>query len=149
MPWPCHAQRKSLYFENTGSTSLSKSAKIVLSKSIFYVKNRRNFFKKKIIQEYQFRRPFFKKTFFSNSNFWTTLFSKIMPYFWRTGAPRILKIQRFPLSMAWSWQKACILGPTIFKIPQPNWHYYSFTYLRLESWFGQQPTQTQEPMMHS
>ena len=21
-------------------------------------------------------------------------------------------------------QKACILGPTIFKIPQPNWHYY-------------------------
>ena len=24
------------------------------------------------------------------------------------------------LSMAWSWQKACILGPTIFKIPQPN-----------------------------
>ena len=46
-----------------------------------------------------------------------------MPNFWRTGAPRILKIQRFPLNMAWSWQKACILGPTIFKIPQPNWHY--------------------------
>ena len=43
--------------------------------------------------------------------------------FWQTGAPRILKIQRFPLSIAWSWQKACILGPTIFKIPQPNWHY--------------------------
>ena len=21
-------------------------------------------------------------------------------------------------------QKSCILGPTIFKIPQPNWHYY-------------------------
>ena len=42
--------------------------------------------------------------------------------FRQTGAPRILKIQRFPLSMACSWQKAYILGPTIFKIPQPNWH---------------------------
>ena len=64
---------------------------------------------------------FLWKTFFSNFNFWTTLFSKIMPNFWRTGAPRILKIQRFPLSMSFLGQKACILGPTIFKIPQPNW----------------------------
>ena len=47
LPKNQHAQRKPLYFENTGSTSLSKSAKIVLSKSIFYVKNQRNFFKKK------------------------------------------------------------------------------------------------------
>ena len=23
-----------------------------------------------------------------------------------------------------SWAKSCILGPTIFKILQPNWHYY-------------------------
>ena len=22
-----------------------------------------------------------------------------------------------------SWQKSCILGPSIFNIPQPNWHY--------------------------
>ena len=43
--------------------------------------------------------------------------------FWQTGAPRILKMQRFPLSMSILGQKACILGPTIFKIPQPNWHY--------------------------
>ena len=33
----------------------------------------------------------------------------------------ILRIQRFPLSMSILGQKACILGPTIFKIPQPNW----------------------------
>ena len=66
---------------------------------------------------------FLKKTFFFNYNFWTTLFSKIMPNFWRTGAPSSLKIQRFPLSMLILGQKPCILGPTIFKIPQPNWHY--------------------------
>ena len=23
-------------------------------------------------------------------------------------------------------QKSCILGPTIFKIPQPNWHYWPY-----------------------
>ena len=34
--------------------------------------------------------------------------------------PLILKIQRFPLSMSILGQKACILGPTIFKISQPN-----------------------------
>ena len=35
----------------------------------------------------------------SNFNFWTTLFPKIMPTFWRTGAPCILKIQWFPSSI--------------------------------------------------
>ena len=64
-------------------------------------------FKKRIIYEYQFRRPFFVKTSFSKSNFWTTLFSKVMPNFWRTGAPRILKIQRFPLSILIFGQKFC------------------------------------------
>ena len=42
MPKNQHAQRKPLYFEK-----LSKSAEIVLSKSIFYVKNRQNLKKKK------------------------------------------------------------------------------------------------------
>ena len=83
----------------------------------------RIFSKIKIIWEYQFRRPFFvKKNIFSNFNFWTTLFSKIMPNFWRTGAPHILKIQWFPLSILIFCQKSCFLGPTIFKIPQPNWY---------------------------
>ena len=36
------------------------------------------------------------------------------------GAPRILKIQWFPLSILIFGQKSCFLGPTIFKIPQPN-----------------------------
>ena len=50
-----------------------------------------------------------------------------MPNFWRTGAPIILKIQWFPLSILIFGQKSCFLGPTIFKIPQPNWHYYVHT----------------------
>ena len=100
----------------------SKSAEIVLQKSIFYVKNPRNWKKNHLrilIQE-----TIFCKNIFSNFNFWTTLFSKIMPNFWQTGAPHILKIQWFPLSILIFGQKSCFLGPTIFKIPQPNWYYY-------------------------
>ena len=47
-----------------------------------------------------------------------------MPNFWRSGAPRILKIQWFPLSILIFGPKSCFLGPTIFKIPQPNWYKY-------------------------
>ena len=65
---------------------------------------------------------FLWKTFFSYFNFRTSLFSKIMTNFWRTGAPGIFKIQWFPLSILIFGQKYCFLGPTIFKIPQPNWH---------------------------
>ena len=31
--------------------------------------------------------------------------------------------KQIPLSMLIFGQKSCFLGPTIFKIPQPNWHY--------------------------
>ena len=85
----------------------------------FYVKTCRNDFEqKKIIKRYQFRRPF--KTLFCSFNFWTTIFSKIMLNFWRTGAPRILKIQWFPLSILNFDQRPCFLWPTIFEIPQLN-----------------------------
>ena len=46
-----------------------------------------------------------------------------MPNFWSTGTPLILKIQWFTLSILIFGQKSCFLGPTIFKIPQPNWYY--------------------------
>ena len=46
-----------------------------------------------------------------------------MPNSWRTGAPRILKIQWFPLSILIFGQKFCFLGPTMFNNPQPNWYY--------------------------
>ena len=38
-----------------------------------------------------------------------------------------------PLSMLILGQKSCFLGPTIFKIPQPNWHYNVHTRLLEES----------------
>ena len=53
-----------------------------------------------------------------------------MPNFWWTGAPRILKIQWFPLSILIFGQISCFLGPTIFKIPLPNWYYPQLPYLK-------------------
>ena len=35
---------------------------------------------------------------------------------------RRIAFKKIPLSMLILGQKSCILGPTIFKIPQPNWH---------------------------
>ena len=54
-------------FQNnpTMNYGLSRSAKIVLSKSIFYVKNRQNFFKKKIsFKNINLGDHFLQKTFF-------------------------------------------------------------------------------------
>ena len=58
------SSKKTLYFMNTMNYGLSKIAKIVLSKVIFYVKNQRNFFEFFFIDEYQLRRPLFVKNFF-------------------------------------------------------------------------------------
>ena len=44
---------------------------------------------------------------------------------------RILKIQWFPFSILIFGQKICFLGPTIFKIPQPNWYLTSLQRLNL------------------
>ena len=35
-------------------------------------------------------------------------------------------LKKIPLSMLILGQKSCILGLTIFKIPQPKWHWYSW-----------------------
>ena len=61
----------------------SKSAKIVLSKTIFNVKNQLNFFQKKVFfKEYQFRKPFFGKTIlFLDSIFEPLYFLKLCPIF--------------------------------------------------------------------
>ena len=48
-----------------------------------------------------------------------------MPNFQQAGAPRILKIQWFHLNILIFGQKSAFLGPSIFKIPQPNWHYFT------------------------
>ena len=54
------------------------------------------------------------KTFYSRLNFWTILFSKIMPNFWLTDIPH------------GKFKKKILSRPTVFEIPQPNWHYYWF-----------------------
>ena len=61
--------------------------------------------------------------------------------FWRTIIHRMIVLKKFPLSMLILGQKSCILGPTIFKIPQPNWHYYTvyttfdnFRFVSTEGW---------------
>ena len=42
--------------------------------------------------------------------------------FWQTIIHCRIVLKQFPLSMLILGQKCCILGPTIFKIPEPNWH---------------------------
>jgi hypothetical protein len=64
-----HTQRKLLNFEFFINGELSKSAKIWLSKPIFYVKNHLNLSQSFFIEEYQFR-----STFFDKINFEITLF---------------------------------------------------------------------------
>ena len=80
--------------------SLTKSAKIVLSKSIFDVKNRWNFliFFHWRILIYYLGDHFLLKTFFSRLNFRTTLLSKIRPNFCRPHTMSIHKIQQFHLT---------------------------------------------------
>ena len=55
---------KGNYFENWCNGEVSKSAKIWLSKSIFYFKNHLNLSKKYFIEEYQYRCTFFVKIIF-------------------------------------------------------------------------------------
>ena len=61
-----HTQGIFFFLDSLMNFGSSKSAKILLSKSIFYVKNQQIFFSHFFffIQEYQFRRPFFVKNIF-------------------------------------------------------------------------------------
>ena len=77
--------------------------------------------KKNSIKNINLGEHFSKKLFLYDINFWTTLFSKIMPNFWRTGTPRILKIQWFPWKILIFGQKSCFLWPTISKIPSTTY----------------------------
>ena len=101
-------QMKLLYFVNWHSARASKSAKIVLSKSIFYVKNQPNFFKKKLSKNINLGEHFWLKTFFSRLNFWTTLISKIRPNFCRPHTMSIYKIQQFHLTTVDFWAKTLL-----------------------------------------
>ena len=103
-------QMKLLYFVNWHSARASKSAKIVLSKPIFYVKNQPNFFEKKnSSKNINLGEHFLLKTFFSRLNFWTTLLSKIRPNFCRPHTMSIHKIQQFHLTTVDFWAKTLLL----------------------------------------
>ena len=83
-------QRKLLNFENWVNGEVSKSTKIWLSKSIFYVKTHRN------LSQFFFihlRAHFLLLTFFYNVNLLITLLSKMMPIFWHLSIYPTLKIQ--------------------------------------------------------
>ena len=99
LPKNQHTRRKLLNFEFWINGELSKSAKIWLSKSIFYVKNHPNvsqfFFslKNTILGAHFLLLIFFDKI---NFNF---LITKMMPYIWQLTINPKLKIQSFPLGM--------------------------------------------------
>ena len=109
LPKNQHAQRKLFWNNPVMNYGLSKSAKIVLSKSIFYVKNRRNFFKKKSFKNINLGEHFLFKPFFSRLNFWTTLLSKIRSKFCRPHTMSIHKIQQFHLTTVDFWAKTLLL----------------------------------------
>ena len=56
-----------------------------------------------------------------------------MPNFWWTGAPFILKIQWFPLSILIFGQKSCFLGPTTTELILIHIHYLGLTLWNLNS----------------
>ena len=100
---------------------LSKSTKIVLSKSIFGVKNQPNFFKKKKSSKYiNLGDPFLLKTFFLDSIFEPLYFVKLHSIFDELTFLVGLFMNFFLGSMLILGQKTYFLGPTISKIPQPN-----------------------------
>ena len=98
--------RKNLWKNPTSNDSLSKSAKIILSKSLLEVKKESNFFKKKS-KNINLGDHYLSKTFFSKLNFWTTL--QITPNFWQTviTCRNFLKI--FPWWHVESWPKSLLL----------------------------------------
>ena len=64
--------------------------------------------------------------------------------FWQTVIQRTIhKIWWFPLSMLILDQKSCFLGPTMFEIPQPNWHYY-VCFFEWEGWICLRTTATKQ-----
>ena len=95
-----HTQKKLSNFKFWINGKLLKSAKIRLSKSIFYVKNHLKLSQFFFIEEYQFRSTFFDSQFLNH--FITTM----MPYFRQLAINPKLKIQQFPLGMLILRQKS-------------------------------------------
>ena len=96
-------------------------SQIWLSKSFFYVKNLSEFF---FIEEYQFRRSFFLLlSFFKNFNFWTTLFYKMVPNFWRSLCKSVKVKSKKYLYFTDSFAKIYSLLTHAHKTPPLRSHY--------------------------
>ena len=78
LPKNQHTQRKLLNFENWVNGELSKSAKIGLSKSVFYGKNYPNLSQFFFIEEYQFRSTFFDIDIFLQHKYLNHLLNSLL-----------------------------------------------------------------------
>ena len=99
-----HTQRKLLNLENWVSGEVSKSAKIWLSKSIFYVKNYPN------LSQFFFS----LKNINLGAHFLITLLSKMIPNFWHLPLTQFSKFNNF-LWVCW------FLGKNLSNFVFPVW----------------------------
>ena len=85
------------------------------------------------------KKPFLLKTFFSRFNFWTILFSKIMPYFWITDIHRRNFSIFFPSSMLILDEKKHFYGSVLMKIINSRFEYLNMSRVhktpRKKVWF--------------
>ena len=116
-------QRKPLYFENTGSPSSSKLGMILENKVV----KKTGFFTKKWYPKLMFLNGFFfeKSPSIFDKEKWLWKYD-YFGTFWQAIIDGRIVLKKLPLSTLTLGQKSCILRPTIFKVPQPNWHCYTY-----------------------
>ena len=76
----------------------------------------------KVVQKLKLEKKVFYKKWSPKLIFLNWLWKYDFGTFWQTGISRRIFLNKIPFSMLILGQKPCILDPTIFKIPQPNWH---------------------------
>ena len=107
-----------------GAPVRQKMGMILENKVVQKLKLEKNIFYKKWSPKLIFFKEFFQiekiPSIFDIENW---LWKYDFGTFWRTIIHCRIVLKKNPLSMLILGQKACILGPTIFKIPQPNWRY--------------------------
>ena len=123
LPKNHHTQRKLLNFENWVNRKGSKSAKIRLSKSNFYVKNHRNLSDFFCIVEYEFRSTFFViDIFFITLIFKSLYFLKWYPIFDTSTLTQFSKFNNF-LWVCWFLGKNLSnFVPPVWKLHNPYCH---------------------------
>ena len=126
MPKNQHAWRKFFQKNPTMTYGSPKIRRHFRNKSRSILKLEKNVFHKKWSPKLIFLNEFF---FWKNSvDLWhRKLTLKVQfRHFLRNHNSLQDCLKQFPSSMLILGQNSCILGPTIFKIPQPNWHLDNF-----------------------